>query len=201
VLADKDSELLERLAEAKVLPVLRARSAEEATTQVQRCVRAGLNVIELTTTVPGWPEVLAEARVSYPGTMFGVGTALTAADATAAIAGGADFLVSPCPAPSVRQAAAGRLPFIEGGMTVREVLAASRRGIAKLFPAHVGGPQFLRSVLALRPTAHVIPTGGIALSAVAEWLSAGALAVGVGRDLLGEPDLSAATRIHGRRSQ
>ena len=191
---DQDSELLDRLARAKVLPVLRARSAAEATTQVLRCVLAGLDVIELTTTTTGWPGVLAEARASFPGTMFGVGTVLTAADATTAIAGRADFLVSPCPAPSVRRMAAGRLPFIEGGMTVREVLAASRRGIAKLFPAHVGGPQFLRSVLALSPTAHIIPTGGIALSAAAEWLSAGAIAVGVGRDLLGEPDLSAAIR-------
>jgi len=201
--ADQESELLGRLAQAKVLPVLRAGSAAEGTAQVQRCVLAGLDVIELTTTVPGWPQVLAEARASFPGTMFGVGTVLTAADANTAIAGGADFLVSPCPAPSVRRMAAGRLPFIEGGMTVREVLAASRRGIAKLFPAHVGGPQFLRSVLALSPTAYIIPTGGIAVSAAAEWLSAGALAVGVGRDLLSEPDLSAAIRnlIEGDRNE
>jgi len=201
--ADRQSELLERLAQAKVLPVLRARSAPEATTQVLRCVLAGLDVIELTTTTTGWPGVLAEARASFPGTMFGVGTVLSAADATTAIAGGADFLVSPCPARAVRRMAAGRLPFIEGGMTVREVLAASRRGIAKLFPAHVGGPQFLRSVLALSPTAHIIPTGGIALSAAADWLSAGALAVGIGRDLLGEPDLSTAIRnlIEGDRNE
>ncbi len=192
--ADMQAGLRDRLRRAKVLPVLRAGSAAEAIAQVQRCAGAGLDVIELTTTIAGWPAVLAEARGSFPGRLFGVGTVLTATDAATALAGGADFLVSPCPAPAVRRLAAGRLPFIEGGMTVGEVLAASRRGIAKLFPAHVGGPQFLRSVLTLSPGAPIIPTGGIALADAADWLAAGALAVGVGRDLLAEPDLPTAIR-------
>jgi 2-dehydro-3-deoxyphosphogluconate aldolase / (4S)-4-hydroxy-2-oxoglutarate aldolase len=192
--ADSQAWLRERLAGAKVLPVLRARSGADAMALLQRCADAGLDTIELTTSTAGWPAVLAEARASFPGHVFGVGTVLTAADATTAMAGGAAFLVSPCPAPAVRRATAGRTPFIEGGMTVGELLAASRRGIAKLFPAHVGGPQFLRSVLALSPSAHIVPTGGIAFPDVAEWLAAGALAVGVGRDLFGEADLPAAVR-------
>jgi 2-dehydro-3-deoxyphosphogluconate aldolase / (4S)-4-hydroxy-2-oxoglutarate aldolase len=192
--SDLHAGLLERLTQARVLPVLRAPSAAEAIAHVQRCADAGLDVIELTTTTAGWPAALAEARTSFPGRLLGVGTVLTAADAVTAIDGGADFLVSPCPAPAVRRTAAGRTPFIEGGMTVREVLGASRRGIAKLFPAHVGGPQFLRSVLALSPSAYIVPTGGIALADAAEWLAAGAIAVGVGRDLFHEADLRTAIR-------
>jgi 2-dehydro-3-deoxyphosphogluconate aldolase / (4S)-4-hydroxy-2-oxoglutarate aldolase len=186
--------LEERLARAKVLPVLRAPSVREALEQVERCVEtAGLDVIELTTSTPDWVVALTRARASYPDRLIGVGTVLTAADANAAIDHGAGFLVSPCPAPAVRRAAKARdVPFIEGGMTVREVLAASGRGIAKLFPAHVGGPQYLRSILAIRPRARIIPTGGIPLADVPEWLRSGALAVGVGRDLLTDPDLPAA---------
>ena len=187
----------ERLARAKVLPVLRAPSVRAALDQVERCVETGgLDVIELTTSTPDWPAALAQARAAYPDRLIGVGTVLTKADASQAIDSGAGFLVSPCPAAAVRRVAAARgVPFIEGGMTVREVLAASNRGIAKLFPAHVGGPAFLRSVLALRPAARIIPTGGIALADVPEWLSAGALAVGVGGGLLTEPDLATAIRI------
>jgi 2-dehydro-3-deoxyphosphogluconate aldolase / (4S)-4-hydroxy-2-oxoglutarate aldolase len=187
-------ELAGRLAEAKVLPVLRAPSVREALEQVERCVEEGdLDVIELTTSTPDWPVALTRARAAYPDRLIGVGTLLAAADAERAVDYGAGFLVSPCPAPGVRRIAHTRgVPFIEGGMTVREVLGASGRGIAKLFPAHVGGPQYLRSLLALRPEARIVPTGGIALADVPDWLRSGALAVGVGRDLLTEPDLAAA---------
>jgi 2-dehydro-3-deoxyphosphogluconate aldolase / (4S)-4-hydroxy-2-oxoglutarate aldolase len=192
--SDQHAMLEERLARAKVLPVLRAPSVRAAIDQVELCVEtAGLDVIELTTSTPDWAVALTRARSSYPDRLIGVGTVLTAADANTAIDHGAGFLVSPCPAPAVRRVAKARdVPFIEGGMTVREVLAASGRGVAKLFPAHVGGPQYLRSILALRPRARIIPTGGISLADVPEWLRSGALAVGVGRDLLSDPDLPAA---------
>ena len=73
-----------------------------------------------------------------------------------------------------------RIPFIEGGFTPAEVAAAAGRGIAKLFPAHVGGPAYLRSLLAVMPGAKIMPTGGIPLAHVQSWLDAGALAVGIG---------------------
>lgn len=183
-------ELEARLAAAKVVPVLRAPSPAEAVAQAARCVAAGLDVIELTTTTPDWPLALTEARASFPGRLLGVGTILTAEDAVTAITSGASFLVSPCPVPAVRAAALGRVPFIEGGMTTGEVLAAAAHGIAKVFPAHVVGPQFLRSLLAISPAARLVPTGGIALADVPTWLAAGALAVGVGAGLLAEPDLA-----------
>jgi 2-dehydro-3-deoxyphosphogluconate aldolase / (4S)-4-hydroxy-2-oxoglutarate aldolase len=191
---DLSAELEARLRRARVLPVLRSPSVAAAAAQVEQCVAARLDVIELTTSVPDWRVALAEARSSFPGRLFGVGTVLTAPDAQDAIASGAAFLVSPCPAPAVRRVAAGRVPFIEGGMTVREVLAAADRGIAKLFPASLGGQQFLRAVLDLRPAARIVPTGGIPVADVPGWLAAGALAVGVGGGLLREPDLPTAIR-------
>jgi len=86
------------------------------------------------------------------------------------------------------------VPLLEGGMTPGEVLAASDRGVAKLFPAHVGGPALLRSILALSPQARIVPTGGIGLADVPAWLDAGAFAVGVGSEL--RPDPSAAAALH-----
>ncbi|MHB1614878.1 MAG: bifunctional 4-hydroxy-2-oxoglutarate aldolase/2-dehydro-3-deoxy-phosphogluconate aldolase [Actinomycetes bacterium] len=187
-------EFLARLVAARVIPVLRSTGEALALAAVDRCISAGLDVVELTTTTPGWRTVLSEARDRYPSHLLGVGTVLRAEDAQDALGLGADFLVSPCPAAPVREVARGRRPFIEGGMTVAEVLAAADRGIAKLFPAHVGGPSFLRSVLAIAPSALIIPTGGIALRDVPGWLAAGALAVGVGSDLLAQSDPAGALR-------
>lgn len=79
-------------------------------------------------------------------------------------------------------------------MTPTEVAASSAHGAAKLFPAHVGGPAYLTSLLAVMPGRRLVPTGGIALADVPAWLAAGAYAVGVGSDLLAHDDLEAAFR-------
>lgn len=180
--------LAARLATAVVVPVIRAASAESALELVARCVAAGLDLVELTTTTPAWTDALDTARRAHPGLLVGVGTVRSRADAVAALDGGAGFLVSPCPAPEVRLVA-GEVPFVEGGMTVGEVLSAAGRGIAKLFPAHVGGPALLRSIRTVAPAAQIVPTGGISIDEVPAWLEAGALAVGIGRNLLAQDDL------------
>jgi 2-dehydro-3-deoxyphosphogluconate aldolase/(4S)-4-hydroxy-2-oxoglutarate aldolase len=123
---------------------------------------------------------------------IGVGTVTSAEQARQAIAAGADFCVSPQLAPAARAVLeAAEVPFVEGGLTPTEVLGAASRGIAKLFPAHVGGVQYLASLLAVAPGARIMPTGGVALSDVPEWLAAGAIAVGVGSDLSAPGDITA----------
>ncbi|HEY2985955.1 MAG TPA: hypothetical protein VGJ38_17490 [Jatrophihabitantaceae bacterium] len=85
--------------------------------------------------------------------------------------------------------------FIESGQTPTELMTALEiGGIAKLFPAHVGGPAYLRSFLSVAPGAKIVPTGGIPLGQIAEWLDAGAYAVGVGRDLTASGDIEARIR-------
>jgi len=190
--ADRRSTLCERLRIARILPVLRLDDADEAGAATARCVEAGLDVIELTATTAGWPAALADARRRHPHPLIGVGTIMHPDQASVAMDGGADFLVSPCPVPEVRAVAGSVVPLIEGGMTVGEVVGAASRGIAKLFPAHVGGPQLLRSILAVAPGARIVPTGGIAVADVPRWIAAGAHAVGVGTDLLRRPDLAIA---------
>jgi 2-dehydro-3-deoxyphosphogluconate aldolase / (4S)-4-hydroxy-2-oxoglutarate aldolase len=127
--------------------------------------------------------------------IVGVGTLRTREDAERAVAAGARFLVTPCPAPDVRAVAdAANVPLLEGGFTPGEVLAAADRGIAKLFPAHVGGTALLRSILALSPGARIVPTGGIGLADVPAWLDAGAYAVGIGSELRPDPGVAAVLR-------
>lgn len=180
---------------ARLLPVLRTPDAAGAVRAAETVIEAGLGVVELTATTPGWPDALRDVRRRHPAAVLGAGTVTTAEDARRAMDAGADFLVSPYPAAEVRGFAdeTGTV-FLEGGLTPAEVAAASARGIAKLFPAHVGGPAYLRSVLAVLPGARIVPTGGIALGAVGDYLAAGAYAVGVGSDLVKAPDPAKAVR-------
>jgi 2-dehydro-3-deoxyphosphogluconate aldolase/(4S)-4-hydroxy-2-oxoglutarate aldolase len=191
-------DLADTLQSAVVLPVLRASDPQMALELVNRCVSASLPIVELTTTTEDWPDAVRQVCAAWPALIVGVGTVLDPKEAEAAIDAGAAFLVSPCPVPDVRRALDGRLPLVEGGFTPGELLAASARGLAKFFPASVGTTQMLRSVLALRPQARIVPTGGIAVDDVRSWIQAGALAVGVGTGLLNEPDLP--SRVSALRS-
>jgi len=183
--------LLTALEDVPLLPVLRVSSAEQALALTGRLTDAGLRVIEFTATTPGWADSLAAARSHWPQVVFGAGTVLTQADAERAVSAGAQFLVSPYPAPQVRPVAAeAGLAFLEGGFTPAEVADAASRGPAKLFPAHVGGPSYLSSLRAVLPQAKIVPTGGIGLADIGAWLTAGAFAVGVGSDLTAPGDIA-----------
>lgn len=184
-------DLLEQLRASRIVPVVRVGTADKALELAGRCARAGLHTVEFTATTAGWDEAVRVARAEWPQLVIGAGTLRTQGDAELAADAGAQFLVSPMPAPAVR-AVADRLglPFIEGGFTPAEVAAAAALGPAKLFPAHVGGPEYLRSLLAVLPSAAVVPTGGIRLAEVPQWLAAGAVAVGVGSDLTADDDIA-----------
>jgi 2-dehydro-3-deoxyphosphogluconate aldolase/(4S)-4-hydroxy-2-oxoglutarate aldolase len=180
---------------AVVVPVVREDGAERALAVAGWLIEQGLDVVELTASTPGWEVAVRELRERAPAVVVGAGTLRTRAEAELAVAAGAHFLVTPCPAPAVREVAdAACLPLLEGGFTPGEVLAATDRGIAKLFPAHVGGTGLLRSILALSPQARIVPTGGIRLADVPDWLDAGAYAVGIGSELRPHPDVATALR-------
>jgi 2-dehydro-3-deoxyphosphogluconate aldolase / (4S)-4-hydroxy-2-oxoglutarate aldolase len=185
---------------AVVVPVIRTATAEQAVEFATWAAAAGVPAVELTATTPGWRDALAELRRRSPETVAGMGTLRTAEEATAACDLGAAFLVSPVPAPEVAAIAADRgVLMIGGGFTPAELLGAARHGIAKLFPAHALGPRFLRSVLTVAPPGtRIVPTGGIALDDVEEWLEAGAVAVGIGGEL--KPTAEAAERLRALRA-
>jgi 2-dehydro-3-deoxyphosphogluconate aldolase / (4S)-4-hydroxy-2-oxoglutarate aldolase len=182
---DRTKALADEFRKARVVPVIRVSDSAAAVDVLGRVAGAGLPAAELTATTAGWADALAQARQRWPGLLTGLGTVVTAADARRAAGLGAAFLVTPYPVPEVRDVAAGAgLPVIEGGFTPAEIAGAASRGIAKLFPAHVGGIGYLRSLLSILPDALIVPTGGIAPAVAPDWLGAGALAVGVGRALL-----------------
>lgn len=183
---------VDQVSRARIIPVLRTQSAQEAVMAAGRCFDAGLTMVELTATTTDWPLALQQVRKDHPDGLVGIGTVLDEVTALRAIDAGADFVVSPCPVPTVRGALEGQIPLMEGGLTVGEILAATQHGVAKLFPAHVGGVTYLRSLLAIAPHSRIVPTGGIPLADVSQWLAAGATAVGVGRDLLEAGDMVAA---------
>ncbi|MFJ3876223.1 bifunctional 4-hydroxy-2-oxoglutarate aldolase/2-dehydro-3-deoxy-phosphogluconate aldolase [Streptomyces sp. NPDC090077] len=181
------------LAAQRLLPVLRSTDADRALRATAELLGAGCRAVELTTSTPGWAGAVRRAAALRDArgrsAVIGVGTVTTAAQADAALDAGAAFLVSPYPAPEVREAAARRgTPFLEGGFTPGEIAAAVRSaGAAKVFPAHVGGPEFIRSLRAVLPDAVLVPTGGIRPGRVREWLDAGASAVGIGSGLPADP--------------
>jgi 2-dehydro-3-deoxyphosphogluconate aldolase/(4S)-4-hydroxy-2-oxoglutarate aldolase len=181
--------IIDQLRNQRVLPVLRLPSAAEASKAATAMFELGLDVVELTATTPDWEAALRDTVADAdPTAAIGLGTVTDADIAERAIQAGARFLVSPWPVPAVRDVAdATGVLFIEGAFTPGELAAGVgpfNQRPTKLFPAHVGGPQYLKSMLAVLPGATVIPTGGIALTDVSIWLDAGATAVGIGSDLL-----------------
>jgi 2-dehydro-3-deoxyphosphogluconate aldolase/(4S)-4-hydroxy-2-oxoglutarate aldolase len=185
------SVLEDRLRGARIVPVIRVGDPDRADELLERLLQAGLDVVELTTTIPGWPAVASALRSAHPEVAVGIGTITDAEQAREAAAAGAGFCVSPRLVPEARSVLdAEGVPFVEGGLTPTEVLDAASRGVAKLFPAHVGGVRYLASLLAVAPEARIMPTGGIPLDDVADWLRAGAVAVGVGSDLTAPGDIA-----------
>ncbi|MFF1373617.1 bifunctional 4-hydroxy-2-oxoglutarate aldolase/2-dehydro-3-deoxy-phosphogluconate aldolase [Streptomyces virginiae] len=186
------------LAAQRVLPVLREVDADEAVRRTTALLAAGCRAVELTTSTPGWAGAVSRTAplsdVHGRPAFIGVGTVTSTAQAETALDAGAAFLISPYPAPEVRAVAVRReAVFIEGGFTPGEIAAAVRAaGAAKVFPAHVGGPGFVRSLKAVLPTAVIVPTGGIRPAEVPDWLAAGATAVGIGGGLPTDPDELAA---------
>jgi 2-dehydro-3-deoxyphosphogluconate aldolase/(4S)-4-hydroxy-2-oxoglutarate aldolase len=179
---------LERLRAARAVAVVRARDGDEAVRIAEALRDGGLEAIELTFTTPGVDAALVETRRRLgDGLLLGAGTITTADEAEAALAAGADFLVSPhLDVPLLEAMLATGLLVVPGVLTPSEVAAALRAGASavKLFPASTVGVGYLKALLGPFPGLQVMPTGGITPAAAAEWLAAGAAAVGLGSELL-----------------
>ena len=182
------TEVLEGLRAAKVIAVVRADDCQEAIDITEAFVGGGLTAIELTFTTPGVDAAITAVRRRLGSKLLlGAGTITTPEQARAAAQAGADFLV--CPHLDERlfsgMLATGLLA-VPGVMTPSEVAAASRTGaiVVKLFPASTVGVGHLKALFGPFPGLQVIPTGGISPATAREWLSAGAVAVGLGGELL-----------------
>jgi 2-dehydro-3-deoxyphosphogluconate aldolase/(4S)-4-hydroxy-2-oxoglutarate aldolase len=172
-----------------VMPVLRARSEREGHALVEALVAGGITVMEVTMTVPGAVDLLRVLKKELGSKLLlGSGTVTDAAQVEATIDAGAEFVVSPSFHPEVvaRTKELGKVS-IPGALTPTEVITAWRAGAdyVKIFPASaVGGAPYLKALLAPFPELQLIPTGGVTLHTAADFLKAGARALGVGTDLV-----------------
>lgn len=176
--------------DAGVVPVLRAASADRFPAVAEILLDSGARVLEVTLTSRGALEAIASLAKQLPtGACLGAGTVLSADDAIAAIDAGAQFLVAPTRCHAVTTVAlAHGVPSFAGALTPTEVLEAWNDGASavKIFPASIGGPEYLRAIAAPLPGIPLMPTGGIGLVEAPDYIRAGAIAVGVGGPLLGD---------------
>jgi 2-dehydro-3-deoxyphosphogluconate aldolase / (4S)-4-hydroxy-2-oxoglutarate aldolase len=182
--------ILSKLTECGVVAVVRADSKEEAVKISEACVEGGIQGIEVTFTVQGADEVIKELASVYKddqNVVIGAGTVLDATTARIAILAGAEFVVSPAfDEETAKLCNLYQVPYMPGCMTITEIKRALESGvdIVKLFPGNAFGPDFVKSVKAPLPQVNIMPTGGVDLNNVEQWIKNGCVAVGVGGNLI-----------------
>lgn len=183
------NEIIEKIVAGGVIPVIRADSAREARLCIDALIAGGITVVEVTMTVPGAIDLIAGlANDIGNDILIGAGTVLDAETASECIAAGAKFIVSPATNYDVIQYCIDSdIVVMPGALTPTEVVNVWEAGadFVKVFPAgSMGGPSYLRSLKAPLPHIKLIPTGGVSQSNAADFIRAGAKAVGVGADLV-----------------
>lgn len=182
-------DVVRRIGEIGVIPVVRAAGIEEARQAVDAILAGGIPVVEITMTVPGAVEVIREVIRQFGAkVLVGAGTVVTREQAEACLEVGAQFLVSPGLSTAMMRAARERNTLaIPGALTPTELMAATAEGatLIKVFPCgSVGGPKYLKALKGPFPYLRIVPTGGVNLTNAAEYIAAGAFALGVGSDLV-----------------
>jgi Entner-Doudoroff aldolase len=185
----KKTQILTGLENAGIIAVVRGASKEEALQASRAVIAGGITGIELTFTVPQADELIRELVAEYQdeAVLIGAGTVLDATTARLAIMAGAAFIVSP----NFDEATAKicnlyQVPYLPGCMTITEMKTALESGvdIIKLFPGNAFGPKIVAAFKAPMPHLNIMPTGGVGLENMEEWLNAGVTAIGVGGNLL-----------------
>ena len=182
-------EVLKRIEEIGVIPVVRATSAEEAVAVAEAIGEGGIPVLEITMTVPGAVAVIAELSKRFGDqVLVGAGTVLNPETASKCIEAGAQFVVSPAlNLRTIELCNREGIVIFPGSLTPTEVVAAWEAGAdaVKVFPCSaVGGPKYLRALKAPLPQIKLVPTGGVSLTTAPDFIAAGAWALGVGADLV-----------------
>lgn len=193
-------DVLRRINEVGVVPVVRAASPEEAIQVIEAIKTGGLSILEITMTVPHAVKVIEEVADRYGDeVVVGAGTVLDPETARACILAGASFVVSPSfNIHTIELCRRYSIAVFPGALTPTEVVTAWQAGAdaVKVFPCGaVGGAKYLASLKAPLPQIDMIPTGGVSLATAASFMAAGAFALGVGADLVditairsGEPE-------------
>jgi len=181
------TEVLSKIVESGLVAVIRAEGPEQAMRTAEACALGGVAALEITFTVPGASKVIEHLAKEFRGKILvGAGTVLDPETARIAILAGAEFVVSPAVSTATaRLCNRYRVPYMPGAATMGEVIDALECGadIVKVFPGEILGPAFVKAVKGPLPQAQLMPTGGVGIENVGEWIRAGAVAVGVGGNL------------------
>ncbi|HEU5098814.1 MAG TPA: bifunctional 4-hydroxy-2-oxoglutarate aldolase/2-dehydro-3-deoxy-phosphogluconate aldolase [Roseiflexaceae bacterium] len=180
--------VVDAILESRIVAIVRLERYDRAVEIARALLEGGISVVEFTLTGAGAYDAIAATRAALgESAHVGVGTVLNVDAAAAAIGAGAQFVVTPTMSPEVIRACVARgTPILSGALTPTEALAAHEAGadMVKLFPARLGGPQYLRDILAPLPFLKIVPTGGVGVENARAYLDAGAVAVGVGGSLI-----------------
>ena len=182
-------EIAQRIRNIGIVPVVRAASAQQAMLAAEAVCAGGIPIVEITMTVPGAIELIAKlVKGVASNVLVGAGTVLDAETAQRCIDAGAQFLVSPgFDLETVQLAKRAGTLIVAGALTPTEVIAAWKAGsdLVKIFPCGtVGGARYIKALKAPLPQIPMVPTGGVNLSTAADFIQAGAVALGIGGELV-----------------
>lgn len=180
-------EVLKRIEDVGIVAVVRAENSEKAKTIALACMEGGIDSIEITFTVPGADEVIKDLTKEFGNKLLvGAGTVLDSETARIAILAGAKYIVSPAfDLDTAKLCNRYQVPYMPGCMTVTEIITAMEAGadVIKVFPGSAFGPSFIKAVKGPLPQAVLMPTGGVSIDNVDQWIKNGCIAVGVGGNL------------------
>jgi 2-dehydro-3-deoxyphosphogluconate aldolase/(4S)-4-hydroxy-2-oxoglutarate aldolase len=181
------ADVVKRIEQEGVIAVVRLTDATLGRDVAKALLAGGVSAIEITMTVPRAVELIAELSSAVPEALIGAGTVTNAQTARAVIAAGARYVVSPVFRPAVVEACLERdVPTLPGCFSPTEIANAWEMGVdaVKLFPATALGPSFIKDLRGPFPAIKIVPTGGVTIENAADWIRAGALAVGAGSALV-----------------
>jgi len=175
--------------ESKLIAIVRGTNGKYATAAALALMEEGFRYVEVALTTPDAVSAIAEIRAHAPaGSLVGAGTVLTVGNVKEVMAAGAQFIVTPAICESVAEGARHGLPVVAGALTPSEVHAGMSQGatLIKLFPASLGGPNYLKALRDPFPKVPFIAVGGVGLAEAESYWNLGALAVGPGGPLVGD---------------
>ena len=182
------SDIVQEIESTGLVAIIRASSSAELIGVVNALRDGGLTCIEVTMTTPNALEVIRAAREAVgDSAAIGVGTVLDAETARAAILAGAQFVVAPIlDLPTIAVCKRYSIPVLPGAMTPTEIVRAWQAGadFVKVFPTSTLGAKYLQDIRGPLPHIKLVPTGGVSLETVSEFIRAGAAALGVGSSLV-----------------
>ncbi len=183
------SQIIQKIKKLAVVPIVRTPDAKSALAAVEAVLAGGIDCVEITMTVSGALKAI-EAIADRHGDkiLLGAGTVLDPETARACMLAGAQFFVTPSlNHKTIEMARRYSRPIFPGGLTPTEILTAWEAGAdgVKVFPCSaVGGAKYIKAVKAPFPHIDLIPTGGVNLETIGDFLAAGSTAVGVGSELI-----------------